>query len=787
MADLALPQPQASQEWIEWARDLIRSMGSQLQVNKTRPITAGAAGSLVEVAIDDGVLVIFWDIQPRFDISGFPTNRDTFLEYFNTGNAGVSYVETLKATNINIGSVSPSVLKDKFAAEFRGLVYTPDSGEHQFGLDVDAEAELIVEATVVIQKFTAAAKVGNLTATTGTIELTRGWHPFLLRWLEGTGVEGIDLGWKKPTDSAIAVIPAANFGSPLSDIYTGELHHFEVEAAGLSANAQRARVLRDGASLWDPASAGLSNARSYNFLVYNLTTRKIEINRTYDVFGNAFHASRLVGDITEWTGRYLKLAFNMGAAFANDFNYWDNTEVADYIIASGDQVRYDIYWEGSNAQIAFDYGTLDSVTLRDSGAVDQNGLGVHPSTNLDAQALNKWYARTINIPAGHVGKQITSYMFACENNGGGTLTGRIRNLRITDTANVPKLVIWNGFTPALTLTEITDADGDNTLTATITNSQPGDDYALVIFTADDPQPNRTQYALPEALAFIGATRTVIEAAEFLARAAYILVGTPNLGEGNGIERYAGTIDNDPQAFAGIIFQTRGNKIVALSGTGWSPDMNPGPPTNNPTPTAITQTVTDTGHRADKIEWTYTQPALSGNNKPADGFILYYQSGDTATAAGNEIKLGPAVRDYTFHWSHDQTDSYAIAAYRRTASGIEVGPKQTSGAAPDWQGRSSAGLITTPGVGDDQITTSKRQLVNSQSISVAVTGLSGAGIGFTHNLGKVQLVTMEYNHDGGFGQFHIIGTMNDATINTLGTSFWNHNASTATVTGFWYYW
>ena len=83
----------------------------------------------------------------------------------------------------------------------------------------------------------------------------------------------------------------------------------------------------------------------------------------------------------------LKLSYSMVAA-ANAYLYIDMSSVADYLIQTGDYVEYDVYWPTdvpTVKKIAFDF-TTNSATLRDSGAVDQNGLSAHPSADLSTYA-----------------------------------------------------------------------------------------------------------------------------------------------------------------------------------------------------------------------------------------------------------------------------------------------------------------------------------------------------------------------------------------------------------------
>lgn len=71
---------------------------------------------------------------------------------------------------------------------------------------------------------------------------------------------------------------------------------------------------------------------------------------------------------------------------------------------------------------------------------------------------------------------------------------------------------------------------------------------VIIHTHDEPKDNRLTNNLPEAMYRCGASRSVFGSARFKKRGAYILVGIPDIGEGNGMEFYAGEIDSDPNAW-----------------------------------------------------------------------------------------------------------------------------------------------------------------------------------------------------------------------------------------------
>ncbi len=134
------------------------------------------------------------------------------------------------------------------------------------------------------------------------------------------------------------------------------------------------------------------------------------------------------------------------------------------------------------------------------------------------------------------------------------------------------------------------------------------------------------------------------------------------GENAQITVRARNINNDPAYQDG--------EVTLLSQIVQVPHLETGVPTNAPVSLAITSTNLKDGSRNDLLSWAYTQGA-----KPADGFSLYYQAGNTTTPTGNVQDLGDTARDYTKSWPQDHGVSYGIAAYRVTRLGREIGPLQ----------------------------------------------------------------------------------------------------------------
>jgi hypothetical protein len=74
----------------------------------------------------------------------------------------------------------------------------------------------------------------------------------------------------------------------------------------------------------------------------------------------------------------------------------------------------------------------------------------------------------------------------------------------------------------------------------------GGNKIVLLASYDEPQANRLSVGLQAAMERCGASR-VYSSSAFKVRSAYILVGYPGIGLGNGLELYSGSIDNDPNA------------------------------------------------------------------------------------------------------------------------------------------------------------------------------------------------------------------------------------------------
>lgn len=93
----------------------------------------------------------------------------------------------------------------------------------------------------------------------------------------------------------------------------------------------------------------------------------------------------------------------------------------------------------------------------------------------------------------------------------------------------------------------------------------GSNRIIILWTHDEPALRRTDSGLLEAMYRCGASRAVFGSPAFQPHSAYVLVGIPGCGEGNGAEAYRGNGLNDPNAWVDVSFNVVNGDIVGISG------------------------------------------------------------------------------------------------------------------------------------------------------------------------------------------------------------------------------
>lgn len=113
---------------------------------------------------------------------------------------------------------------DNFSWEAVGWLKVTDPGVHEFGIDGTDALQLRIDGNVVASRLSSGPAAGNLTTTTGSITLSRGYHKieYRMETRSGTG-GGAVLGWKQPFDGSIAVIPGASLARKATGSGSGTL------------------------------------------------------------------------------------------------------------------------------------------------------------------------------------------------------------------------------------------------------------------------------------------------------------------------------------------------------------------------------------------------------------------------------------------------------------------------------------------------------------------------------------------------------------------------------------
>jgi hypothetical protein len=90
------------------------------------------------------------------------------------------------------------------------------------------------------------------------------------------------------------------------------------------------------------------------------------------------------------------------------------------------------------------------------------------------------------------------------------------------------------------------------------------DKIILVISYDEPYAHRLDSGLDTAMYRCGASRAVYGSPSFKSRSAYVLVGIPGCGEGNGAEAYQGSVDSDPNAWVDIGFGIVNGTLTGVS-------------------------------------------------------------------------------------------------------------------------------------------------------------------------------------------------------------------------------
>jgi hypothetical protein len=148
-------------------------------------------------------------------------------------------------------------------------------------------------------------------------------------------------------------------------------------------------------------------------------------------------------DFQEPSGHALKLTVQNATGGGAKLTYRKVSEGGrGFVFQSGDQVEYDVKLLDNRANAGgLDIRAQDGTFFRDAaGWKDQNNIGGHPANDISAQSYNKWYHRTMTVPASMVGKLLDYWIVAGENTTAGiTYSALYDNVRVVRGG---KTLVW---------------------------------------------------------------------------------------------------------------------------------------------------------------------------------------------------------------------------------------------------------------------------------------------------------------------------------------------------------
>lgn len=139
--------------------------------------------------------------------------------------SGIHTTDINWSNNLIIGAGGQTLAKptylpaNQFSWVVEGYILAPETGTYTFACDGDDAMDVFVNGQNVANFYGPHAFSGVWSGnpsypqqTTGTIDLVAGeYYPFRARMQDGTGDNGMQVGWRKPSDAAIALIPASAF------------------------------------------------------------------------------------------------------------------------------------------------------------------------------------------------------------------------------------------------------------------------------------------------------------------------------------------------------------------------------------------------------------------------------------------------------------------------------------------------------------------------------------------------------------------------------------------------
>jgi hypothetical protein len=188
--------------------------GSSNGTSSTIPIATGLTynyytiGSVVGPTTEAGFNALFdtATISPTVTFGGTGTHSLN-INWGDAGQTGAGGV---------VGSKPVYLPADQFSWSVEGFILAPETGTYTFGVDSDDGSDVHVNGVNVANFYGPhgffGAWTGGANQNSNTIYLQAGqFYSFRARMQDGAVNDGIQVGWRKPSDSSIGLIPASVF------------------------------------------------------------------------------------------------------------------------------------------------------------------------------------------------------------------------------------------------------------------------------------------------------------------------------------------------------------------------------------------------------------------------------------------------------------------------------------------------------------------------------------------------------------------------------------------------
>jgi len=206
-------------------------------------------------------------------------------------------------------------------------------------------------------------------------------------------------------------------------------------------------------------------------------------------------------------------------------------------------------------------------------------------------------------------------------------------------------------------------------------------YVVCVYTADEPKGNRLTNGLDTAMYRCGASHAVFGSMDFKYRSAYVLIGIPGCGEGNGAEFYQGSVDSDTNAWVDASFSIKNGSLVGVSGAytpkslrdyGYTGSTDA---TTNRADELVTADINTAATKADwdKLSGTVPSNVDNANVKVGGRNLLKYASigGSPATdyyggSDARHLMLLSGTSWWIQNWTTREVGKYSISFWIKTS-------------------------------------------------------------------------------------------------------------------------